>query len=496
MVRRNGIWLRIATAALLSVVLPASLQAETFMRSEDILRMSAYELPLGMQLAAPSAAYAAMQSGTGSGLTKTPEDYGQRYRALRTTGEIVLMNAIMTLFGKYFMDEHGFAVSMATIEENLKNGFEWDDNSFSANNFRHPYQGAQYFGAARSSHYDFWQASMWSFFGAWLFEYAGEAHHPSYNDWVNTAVGGIGLGEPLFRLQNMVLDNTATGSSRAWRELGGFFVLPLAGFNRLVTGAAFEPHQNPPDDKPDHFGGHFDIGTRTLSEEYIWNEARTRLYFDFKLRYGNPFEPVKKPYDAFTFRAQLVANNKPHGVARLQSRGVLASGIVHESDETQHILSADQFYDYVDNEAYVFGGQSIAASFYSRFFKQRDFEARTGINLFAIVMGANKSDYFNISGREYDYGPGAGYNFLVQFARRGRNVVQISHAGFFVHSVNGTRAEHYNRITQIRLDWTLRDYLGFGVDYVLYESDSYYKDYDDIRTRAPEFKLFLSWHID
>jgi len=496
MVRRNGIWFLVVVAALLAVSQPAVLYAETFMRSEDVLRASAYQLPVGMQLAAASAAYGGAMQSDASGNLKTPEDFGNHYRALRLTGEIVLMNAVMTLFGKYFMDEHGFAVSLETIEENLKNGFEWDDNSFSANNFRHPYQGAQYFGAARSNHYDFWQSSMWAFLGSWLFEYAGEAHHPSYNDWVNTAIGGIGLGEPLYRLQTMALDNMAQGSSRAWRELGGFLILPLAGFNRLVTGAAFEQHENPPDDKPDYFGGHFDIGTRTLSEDRIWNDERTRGFVDLKLNYGNPFEPVDRPYDAFSLRAQLTFNNKPHGIARLQSRGVLASGFVYRSEETEHLLSADQFYDYVDNEAYTFGGQSVAASFYSRFFKDHGFEARTAISLIAIIMGANRTDYFSISGREYDYGPGAGYSAGVQFSRNGRNVIRISHAGFWVRSVNGTRADHYNRITTIRLDLPIRDYFGAGVDYVLYEQDSHYVDYEDVKTRAPELKLFVTWHID
>jgi hypothetical protein len=495
MLRPDSIWLRIAAAVILAVVLPASLHAETFMRSEDILRASAYQVPLGMQLA-PSSAYAAMQSGTGSTLTKTQEDYGQKYRALRQTSEIVLMNVIMTLFGKTFMEGDGFNVSLETIENNLENGFEWDDNSFSANNFRHPYQGAQYFGAARSNHYDFWQSSMWAFFGSWLFEYTGEAHHPSYNDWINTAIGGIGLGEPLYRLQTMALDNTATGSSRVWRELGGFLILPLAGFNRMVTGAAFEEHQNPPDDKPDHFGGRFDLGTRTLSEGRIWENDRTRMYFDFYLRYGRVFKPVEKPYDAFQFRIQLVANNKPHGIARLQSRGILASANVYESDESQHLISADQFYDYLDNEAFTFGGQSFAASYYSRFWKGERFEARTQISLAAIVLGANRSDYFNISGREYDYGPGAGYFVGVKFLSKNRNVFTVATSGFWVHSVNGTRADHYNRVTTIRIDYPIKDFIGVGTDYVLYEVESHYKDYPDVQTRAPELKFYLAWFME
>ena len=82
MVRRNGLWLRIAAAVLLAVVLPASLHAETFMRSEDILRVSAYQVPVGMQLAAASAAYAEAIQSDATGTLKTPEDYGQNWRAL------------------------------------------------------------------------------------------------------------------------------------------------------------------------------------------------------------------------------------------------------------------------------------------------------------------------------------------------------------------------------------------------------------------------------
>ena len=418
MVKRSGIWFWTAVVTLVVVTAPSVVTAETFMRSDDVLRVSAYQVPVGIQLSAASAGYGAAMQTDGSGSLKTPEEYGDSWRWARVTSEIVLMNAIMTIFGKNFMDEDGFNVTLESIENSLKNGFEWDDNSFSANNFRHPYQGAQYFGAARSNHYDFWESSMWSMLGAWLFEYTGEAHQPSYNDWINTGIGGIGLGEPLFRLQTMALDNMASGSSRVWRELGGFLILPLAGFNRMVTGAAFEEHENPPDRTPEYFGARFDMGMRTLGDDRIWEDERSKAYVDFYLRYGNVFEPVDKPYDAFSFRVQLTFDNSPHAISRLQSRGVLASGTVYESDKSHHILSADQHYDYVDNEAVTYGGQSVGTSFYSRFWKGDLFEARTQVGLVAIILGANKSDYFNISGREYDYGPGAAYSFGVEFLRK------------------------------------------------------------------------------
>ncbi|MCK4775036.1 MAG: DUF3943 domain-containing protein, partial [Candidatus Krumholzibacteria bacterium] len=352
--------------------------------AEPSLRASAYQLPLGIRLA--EAATMADPATAEADALRTPEEMVQNWRALRTVSWIVAMNAVMTLFGKYILDPggHGFDVSLETIENSLKSGFEWDDNSFSANNFRHPYQGAQYFGVARGNDYDFYQSSMWAFLGAWLFEYTGEAHQPSYNDWINTAVGGIGLGEPLFRLQNMVLDNTATGSGRVWREIGGLFVLPLRGVNRLVTGEAFEVHQNPANRIPEYVRGEFNFGLRTIGDEHLWTGDTTKVYLSFDATVGDPFGSFDKPYDWFSFGAQLTFKNKPHGVARLQSRGVLGQMDVHKTEESHHVLSAVQMFDYIDNEAYTFGGQAVAATFSSRFWKNDRFQATTGLSLIAI----------------------------------------------------------------------------------------------------------------
>ena len=203
---------------------------------------------------------------------RSPEYYQAKWSPFwRTTLEMLGFNLIMTMYGKYIMkpEDHGFDVGFDSIRENLKNGFEWDDNSFSANNFRHPYQGSLYFGAARANGYDFYESSMFAFAGSWLFEYAGEAHHPSINDWINTAVGGITIGESLYRLSDMILDNTATGSGRVGRELGGLACSPLRGVNRLLTGEAFEVHANPPNRFPGYFGANFEFGFRTLGEDNL-----------------------------------------------------------------------------------------------------------------------------------------------------------------------------------------------------------------------------------
>lgn len=427
-----------------------------------------------------------------------PPEYfhATRWRFLRTSLEIVGFNLIMTLYGKHIMkpEDHGFDVNLDSIRENLKNGFEWDDNSFSANNFRHPYQGSLYFGGARANGYDFYQSSMFAFGGSWLFEYAGEAHHPSVNDWINTAVGGITLGEGLYRLSDMVLDNRASGSGRAWRELGGFALSPMRGVNRLLTGEAFELHANPPNRIPATFGGSFKSGIRTLGEENLWTASSSKAFLAFDLVYDNPFRVTGgKPFDYFTFGMRVNFSNRPHGIGVISSEGMIYGRDFNKTESTQHVLGAFLHFDYIDNEAYTYGGQSLSASFLSRFKASETFKAVTSMHLQYILLGAAKSDYFNLSGREYDYGPGVGYKLGADFWFHRWEFLSLWHQGHWIHSVNGNKADHYVNFTRAKIEIPIKGFIGAGIDYIMYVADRNYDDYPDVYVRNPELKLYLMW---
>jgi len=115
-------------------------------------------------------------------------------------GEVVGLNVAIWSFDRYIRQSGGnpgFRIGFNSWEENFKNGFEWDDNSFSTNQYAHPYHGSMYFNAARSNGYDFWTSVPFAFTGSFLWEYMFEKHHPSYNDWVATSVGGTSLGDAL-----------------------------------------------------------------------------------------------------------------------------------------------------------------------------------------------------------------------------------------------------------------------------------------------------------
>ncbi|MCC6967092.1 MAG: DUF3943 domain-containing protein [Nitrospira sp.] len=82
-----------------------------------------------------------------------------------------------------------------------------DNDQFSVNQFLHPYSGSVYFGLARSSGLNFWKSSLYSVAGSFLWEIGGEKTNPSINDMIATPIGGTFLGEPLFRMTNLLLES-------------------------------------------------------------------------------------------------------------------------------------------------------------------------------------------------------------------------------------------------------------------------------------------------
>ena len=427
---------------------------------------------------------------------RTPESFQHDGRFIRTPCEIIGFNVIMTTYGRLIMapDSDGFRVSLHTIEENLKAGMEWDDNSFSANNFRHPYQGGVYFNAARANGFDFYESSVGTFAGAWLFEYTGEAHHASFNDWMNTSLGGIFLGETLWRFSSMIYDNTARGSDRVAREVGGFLANPVRGLNRLITGEAYNVHANPPGRMPPDFQGRFRAGIRTIGKESLWNLPNTKAFISMDFSHGSVHKDISEPFDYFDFSFQLTFDNNPYAIEYITGNALLKSWESYGEGSTVHTFGAFMHMDYVENEAYTFGGQSLSAAYKVRFFKKKRVEATLKGHLEGILLGAAKSDYFNLSGREYDYGPGLGARVGLSLLSGGRPFLSFDYRTSWIKSINGTIADHIMHYGLVRADAPLFDFVGMGLEYSLYYVDRRYLNYPDVSTRNPRLKVYLTWN--
>jgi hypothetical protein len=82
----------------------------------------------------------------------------------------------------------------------MENGWVWDLDDFVVNQIGHPYQGSNYYNAGRANGLSFYESAAMAAFGSATWEFFGETNKASLNDYINTTLGGIAIGEALHRV--------------------------------------------------------------------------------------------------------------------------------------------------------------------------------------------------------------------------------------------------------------------------------------------------------
>jgi hypothetical protein len=150
----------------------------------------------------------------------------------------------------------------------------------------------------------YWESAGYTFGGSVLWEIAGEKTPPARNDQIASGIAGSFLGEPLFRMANLVLERGRM--SPRMREWAAAAIHPSVGFNRMVFGEEFGgifPSNDPAYYSRLMVGGsgltRNDPGTST-------SDKHGELLADFSMDYGLPGKPgyvYRRPFDYFSFQA-------------------------------------------------------------------------------------------------------------------------------------------------------------------------------------------------
>jgi hypothetical protein len=413
----------------------------------------------------------------------------------RAALEVTGVNVGIWLFCRYIREggtNPGFRIGLQSWKENLLNGFEWDDNNFATNQFAHPYHGSMYFTSARANGFDFWESIPFNFAGSAMWEYFGETHHASINDWISTSVGGIALGEMLHRFSLMVLDQQATGRERTWREIGGLVVNPMGEINRVFTGDIGRVGPNPPGRFPESFQAVLRGGLRFTGEESLDNADTTRFFARLRAVHGDPEGgECRKPFDVFSLDAQVNFDDaRPLG--RVKSIGLLHSWETHRGARASMVFAIVNNFDYINNRAYTYGGESVGGSWLARV-KSDAWTLNAGAGLNWIILGGTSSDYASYTGRSYDYGPGGGATFYAVLRHRGGGLLALESDLYLLRIMNGTEANHLLAENRLTLGLPLRGPLGIGTEYSVYHAERNYADFADVSKRNPQLTAYLSW---
>lgn len=395
---------------------------------------------------------------------------------------------------------------------NMKNGWVWDLDDFEVNQVGHPYQGNNYFTSGRANGLSFYESAALAAFGSGTWEYFGETNLPSVNDFINTTLGGIALGEMFHRAAWLVRDTRATGSGRRWREIGATALDPLTGLNRFRTGDANRIHDKPPDMVPSSIAGFISAGVLWRGSETRAIDATGQPFLEVDLLYGDLQRGHSRtPYDAFSVRLRFGGGA---GFSEARVRGRLAGQPLGGGKAQFTML---QSYDYQANDAYRIGSQSFEGAFGTTLALSASnamwLTGWGGLTVLGAIdslplgvtepppppePGTGAGQGVSEGPRFYDYGPGSTYGTFALFTHNGRMVGAALYEGRHLYSLDGVRANHFVQRLRLDVNVPIRGRLGLGASGEYFFRQSFYQDEDrtQVEYHYPQFRVHFTWSVE
>ncbi|MFV1986883.1 MAG: DUF3943 domain-containing protein [Gemmatimonadota bacterium] len=397
-------------------------------------------------------------------------------------------------FNRFASDDSTAVLSLESWGRNIREGFEWDHDNFKTNMFAHPIHGNLYFNAGRSNGYNFWESAAWAWGGSFMWELFGENNRPAINDWIATAVGGIAIGEIFHRTSRTIWDNSATGTERALREIGGFIINPMGGASRLFRGEMVKVGENPEDRYPGSVQSYLRGGWRYVSEGG-GADASNGSTFQFGFGYGDPFEEYEKPFEAFELDASVYGKNEDSSLGFVRIRAGLWGTEVAETSSAKHVFRIEQLFSYVNNRTIITGGSAVGASFNSRWGLSDKWKLETRVAPGALLLWGTSSEYSDFTKREYDFGTGFGFVTGAFLKRDGRPVLGVDYSVTHQFTLNGAAGTHTNHLLFFNGNLPLFAGFGVGADYRYYVRVSKYRDFPDVNRKHSEVSGYVTWTL-
>ena len=326
------------------------------------------------------------------------------------------------------------------------------------------------------------------------------------NDFINTTLGGIALGEMFYRSAWLVRNTRATGRGRMWSEIGAAALDPMGGYNRFRSGDASRVHdvaRRPGAVAPRR--RHLLRRALARSESGSLDGAIAQPFLEVDLLYGETQAGRSRtPYDAFAVRLRF-GGGSSFSEARVRGRLL---GQPYSNGKLQ--FSALQSYDYQNNDAYATGSQSFDAALGVTQPLSERFGLRVvgwgGLTVLGAIdsvpLGVPTEECGGASGTDhaagprcYDYGPGGNFGVVAQFSRDQRVFAGFFYEGRHLYSLDGVRANHFLQRARLDLLLPLRGALGVGASAEYFDRHTFYQDEarSERSYRYPQVRAYLTW---
>jgi len=425
-------------------------------------------------------------------------------------GQVTAMNGLVWGFDYLVQRKEVFQISPKTFTTNLGRVPEWDTNTFGTNQLMHPYNGAMFYGAARSEGFSPLASAAFTLVGSAQWEWMWETVNPSANDLYMTTLGGITLGESLGRLSAGLRQNRSRGLIGIGQGILAGFLDPGGSINRGVLGGT-TPREflRPSIANRIMIGASTGPGSGAHADDQRVTPSGTRGVFRLEIEYGDRFA-AKKPsfFDAFELDFQISGSPSSVSIDELRVRGVLFTGPRDQTGRGQSATYLDQEFEFSRNPAYSLGTQSFNVSYRYRYTtRSGQWELGARADARALPLAGVSSEHANgelarkgvcsePSGeidRNYDYGSGVGAHLAGSVRRSGREVLQVSYGTFWVRTFSGADGSHL--LQEIRVRGTLPITRGWALSagWEMQSRDSRYDELPAMNRTSSAISLSASY---
>ena len=380
--------------------------------------------------------------------------------------EIVAFDFLLNRYNKRFSGTSDYDVTSASIRRNLRGPWVVDNDPFKVNQFAHPIQGSLYHGAGRATGLSYWEASALTFAGSAWWEITGEKTPPARNDQIASGIAGSFLGEPLYRMAQMVLRERSS-MPQAWREWVAAAMSPGVGLNRLAFGQRFGDKF---DDHDPAYYGRMHIGPTHVTQHDFDPSTPFKsnmAQIDFSLDYGLPGKPgynYRRPFDYFNFQVLFSSAN---GIENLSTRGLLYGTDYAMGDNYRGIWGLYANYDYLAPQIFHVSTTSLSLGTTAQWWATKTI-ALQGSALAGFGYSAvSTTDHGVADNSEYHYGAAPRVGLALRVINGSRASIDVAARLVSVGRVS-QRAAGSDDIARVdaALTWRVSGPHAIGVNYL------------------------------
>lgn len=418
----------------------------------------------------------------------------------RAGTEWFLAQAFPATFNRFITrDPYSYISFQNFLDHQRISAWDWDDNQFTTNQIDHPWHGQLYFNAFRSNGYNFYQSSIATVVGSYIWETAGETQHPSINDLVNTTFGGVILGEMTHRVSRNILARSKHGHNAIGNELVALLVNPVNSLNRLLDGKWGKRTDAYYAVDSSHISAEFDMGFRRFDarEGDFLEKGKNSIYSRLRFHYSNGDHNYKRPFDEFHVNLE-VGNGDSTFINAVNVHALLSGAQFFKSRRGEHFGTLNAHYDFYNNDAFFYGAQSLVYNWNSQFRYKKDNRLNLSVGAGAVVLAAVPDPYLLYGdSRNYNYGSGASYRFRGELSLLNRLMITGDYNGGYFHTISGNESYYILHTTTLEASLRLFSRFSLNVASGYFSLEGHFKEdkYPDFKREFPFGRISVGYNI-